>query len=189
MQTKDPKKDRGEQAENARKDAAIINRWLSEQRGKRAYRAAPKAGYAVSKIMRPLSAKFGAGKSGLTDHWEDIVGQRFARISRPVRFQGGRHGRTLLISAPGPAAALIMAAGSGIIDRANSYLGPGYIQHIKLVQTSMRDGQLSGARAKKTKDLTPAQKDELQSSLENVNDPDLKKALEKLGRHAISRST
>jgi len=188
METDGPKKNREKRSEDARKDAAIINRWLSEQRGKRAYRTAPKADYAISKIMRPLSAKFGAGKSGLTDHWEDIVGHRFAKISRPVRFQGGRNGRTLLISAPGPAAALIMAAGSGIIDRANSYLGPGYIQHIKLMQTSMRDGQLSGTPAKKTKDLTPAQKDELQSSLENVNDPDLKKALEKLGRHAISRT-
>lgn len=183
MQTEDPDKAR----EKARKEAAIINRWLVEQRGSRSYRAAPKAGAAISKIMRPLSAKFGAGRSGLTDHWESIVGKRFAKISRPVRFLGGRDGRTLLISAPGPAAALISAAGSSIIDKANSYLGPGYIRHIKVVQSSMRDGQLSGSKAKKTLDLTPAQKEELHTSLENVTDPDLKKALEKLGRHAISR--
>lgn len=173
---------------NARKNAAIINRFLADQRGRPSYRTAPKAEYAVSKIMRPLSAKFGAGKSGLTDHWEDIVGSRFARISRPVRFLGGREGRTLLITAPGPAAALITAAGQSIIDRTNSYLGPGYIRHIKVTQSRMKDSQLSGSKQKRAQDLTTGQKEKLQLSLEKVKDPDVRQALEKLGRQAISRT-
>lgn len=173
--------------DNLRRGRAVIDRWLKQQRGKRSYSAAPPAGRAVAKIMKPLSSKFGAGRSGLTEHWEDIVGPRFARISTPLRFLGGRNGRTLLIAAPGPAAALITAAGSAIIDRANGYLGPGYIQHIKVQQTKMRDGQLAGAKANRSKDLTPRQNEELQMSLENIKDPDLKTALEKLGRQVISK--
>lgn len=165
----------------------MINAFLKRQRGKRSYSAAPPAGRAVAKIMKPLSGKFGAGRSGLTEHWEDIVGPRFAKISTPLRFLGGRDGRTLLISAPGPAAALITAAGSTIINKANSYLGPGYIRHIKVQQSKMRDGQLAGAKANRTQDLTPRQKEDLQSSLENVTNVELKAALEKLGRQALSR--
>lgn len=174
-------------SDKGRFQKAVINRWLKQQRGQRAYSAAPSAGRAVAKIMKPLSGKFGAGRSGLTEHWEDIVGPRFARISTPLRFQGGREGRTLLIAAPGPAAALITAAGSAIIDRANSYLGPDYIRHIKVQQTKMRDGQLAGTKATRTRDLTPRQNEELQSSLENVTDARLKAALEKLGRQALSQ--
>jgi len=170
-----------------RKDAAIVNHWLKTQRGRRAYRAAPKADVLMSKIMQPLAAKYGAGRSGLTEHWEEIVGARFAKISRPVRFLGGREGRTLLISAPGPAAALISAAGQSIIDRANGFLGPGYIRHIKVVQSKMKDSQLSGTRRTRQQDLTLGQKEQLQSSLENIKDPDVKQALEKLGRQAYGR--
>jgi len=174
-------------SDKARRDRATIDRWLKQSRGRRAYKAAPSAGRAVAKIMKPLSSKFGAGKSGLTEHWEDIVGPRFARISTPLRFQGGREGRTLLIAAPGPAAALITAAGSAIIERTNSYLGPNYIRHIKVQQTKMRDGQLAGTKINRAKDLTPRQSEELQLSLEKVTDPDLKAALEKLGRQALTR--
>ncbi len=174
-------------SDKSRRDKAVINAWLKQSRGQRAYRATPPAGRAVAKIMKPLSAKFGAGKSGLTEHWEDIVGPRFARISTPLRFLGGREGRTLLIAAPGPAAALITAAGSAIIDRANGYLGPDYIRHIKVQQTRMRDGQLAGAKANRTQDLTPRQSEELQLSLENVTNPELRSALEKLGRQALTR--
>lgn len=176
-----------DKSDKSRRNATAVNQWLGQQRGKRAYRSAPKADRAISKIMAPLSGKFGAGRSGLTEHWNDIAGPRFARISTPVRFLGGRNGRTLLISAPGPAAALIMAAGSTIIDRTNSYLGPGYIQHIKVVQTKMRDGHLAGAKQKKSLDLTPGQTEQLKNSLENINDPDLKEALEQLGRHVYGR--
>ncbi len=179
MQQDDPEK--------RRKEAAKFNRFLAQQRGRREYQSAPQAAKAVSKIMKPLSAKFGAGRSGLTEHWEDIVGPRFARISHPVRYLGGREGRTLLISAPGPAAALITAAGQGIIDRANGYLGPGYIRHIKVVQSRIKESNLAGSRPNRTIDLTPGQTEKLKSSLEKVRDPDLKKALEKLGRSALRR--
>ena len=173
--------------DKSRRDAAILNHWLSEQRARPQYRAAPKADRAVAKIMKPLSAKFGAGRSGLVDHWEEIVGPRFARISRPERFLGGREGRTLLISAPGPAASLISAAGQTIIDRVNSFLGPNYIRHIKVTQSRIKDSQLAGASPKRTQDLTHGQQNKLKSSLEKIQDPDLRQALEKLGRHALTR--
>jgi len=147
----------------------------------------PKADKSISKIMGPLASKFGAGRSGLVEHWQDIAGTRFARISTPLRFQGGRDGRTLLIAAPGPAAALIMASGQSIIDKVNAYLGPDYIRHIKVIQTKMRDGQLAGGSHHKSSQLSPGDQRRLEDGLTDIQDDELKNALEKLGRHVISR--
>ncbi len=166
-----------------RQHRQAVNRWLESQRGRRAYRAAPRADKAMARIMRPLTRQFGAGSTGLRAHWAEIVGPRFAALSTPMRFQGHKAGRTLIISAPGPAAALIMASSHTIIERANAYLGPGYIQRIKLVQTRIKEQHLTGhTQQHVSPELSPSEMLNLQSTLEKVQDPDVKAALEKLGK-------
>ena len=165
-------------------DATAIAKWLEQQRGRPQYRPAPHARSAVARIMRPLSSKHGAGSTGLAAHWPDIVGSRFAKISKPVKFSGKADERTLLISAPGPAAALIMASSRQIIDRANTYLGAGHLKRIKVLQTKMKT-EVSGQPA--ARGLTQQAGDKLQSGLETVRDSDLKEALEKLGRRVLSK--
>lgn len=100
---------------------------------------------------------------------------------------GGKEGRTLVISAPGPAAALIMASSHTIIERANSYLGPGHIRHIRVLQTKMKTTP-SAARPHTPRGLSPQEEQTLKADLEHVKDPALKEALEKLGRNILSKS-
>lgn len=169
---------------NSRKDKVAISRWLENQRGRPQYRPAPHVSRAMARVMRPLSKTYGVGHTGLAAHWDDIVGARFAKISKPVKFSGGKDGRTLIIRAPGPAAALIMAASQTIIDRVNGYLGDGHIRHIRVLQTRMKTESI---RQAVPKGLTPRAQAKLQSGLENINDPDLKQALEGLGRKVIAR--
>lgn len=171
----------------SRRKNTEITLWLESQRGRRAWQAAPRSDKAISKIMRPLAKKFGAGSTGLANCWEEVVGPRLARISKPMRFQGDRDGRTLIISAPGPAAALIMASSNQIIDRANGYLGPGYLRRVKVIQTRITDTELSGSRQHKSADLTPLQKNALHSSLENIKDDGLKQALNNLGSQILAQ--
>lgn len=168
--------------ERETRDAA--GKWLEGQRGRPQYRAAPHARNAVAKIMRPLAKKHGAGSTGLASHWDAIVGFRFAKISRPVKFASGREGRTLVIAAPGPAAALIMASSNKIIERANGFLGAGHIRHIKIIQTKLRT---ETSRRPAPQGLTQQAGDQLQSGLESVGDAALKDALESLGRKVLSR--
>lgn len=172
----------------SRDDKQTITQWLENQRGRPQYRAAPSAGYAVSKVLRPLSKKYGGGSSALAlaRIWPEIVGERWSKISTPVRFVYGRHGRTLVISAPGAAAALIMAASGPIIDRLNTHLGPDHVKAIKIVQTKMR---MDGAKMRSTSGLRPTQAKALKDGLETVESDALKSALEKLGRGVLSQKT
>lgn len=168
-----------------RTDSLTVTRWLQNQRGSPQYRPAPHASKAIARVMRPLSHKHGAGSTGLAPHWEQIVGPRFARISRPVKITGRQGGRTLVISAPGPAGALLSAASDKILERANSFLGAGHVTRLKVIQTRIKTEEKV---ARVSQGLDPQTQDKLRSELENVTDPDVKQALEQLGRKVLSKS-
>jgi len=169
-----------------REDRQKINIWLESQRARPQFRSTPSAGMAVSRVMRPLSKKYGGGSSALSlaRLWPEIVGERWSKISSPVRFTTGRSGRTLVISAPGAAASLIMAASGPIIDRLNTHLGPDHVKAIKVVQTKMRT---DGASVKTKRGLRPSEALRLRESLNSVENENLKASLEKLGRGILTK--
>lgn len=172
-----------ESPERERRKRQILNAWMERQKGKPQYRPAPSAGMAVSRVMRPLSKKYGGGSSALalSRVWPEIMGARWAKISSPVRFTGGKDGRTLIISAPGPAAALITAQSAQIIQRLNGHLGAGHVARIRLVQSKMRAPTVPPAKA----GLSPRKEQGLQEGLSKVENAGLKQALEKLGRGVL----
>jgi len=169
---------------SAIKDDVTIGAWLKTQRGRPQYRPSPSAGRATAKIIRPFSAKFGSGVTAIEQSWRDIAGQRFAKISRPVKISGGTSGRTLTIEAAGPAGALIQASSGPILDRLNTFLGYGQVTRIKILQRK-RQEYLSPVKPAK-RGLTPRQEQQLHSGLEKIKNIDLKRALEQLGRHAMA---
>lgn len=171
--------------DETRKNKQTLNKWLESQRGRPQYRPAPTAGMAVAKVVRPLSKKFQAGSSAaiLLKHWPQIVGERWAKISTPVKFTGGKEGRTLVISAPGGAAALIMAASGAIIERLNAHMGEGSVSRIRLVQSKISAKAPAYTRKR---GLSPSEQDKLQKGLANIPEGGLKSALEKLGRGVLS---
>ena len=115
--------------------------------------------------------------------WPEIMGPRWSKISSPVRFLGGRNGRTLIISAPGPAAALILAQSGPIMDRLNAHLGSGHVTRIKVVQSRMT----IPTRVQAKKGLAPRQELELREGLSNMKNEKLKQAMEKMGRQILSK--
>ncbi len=169
-----------------REDKQTVNKWLETQRGKPQYRPAPTAGAAVARIMRPFSKKFGGGgasAAALSKNWPQIVGERWAKISTPLKYTGGRDRRTLVITAPGAAAALIMAASGPIIERLNAHLGEGYIARLRVVQTKMTARNIASVPKR---GLSPREEVQLQEGLSNLEDGGLKQALEKLGRRVLT---
>ena len=168
-----------------------ITRWLETQRGRSQYRPAPPLARPVTKIMRPLTRKHGSGVKILEPVWDKIMGARFAKISEPVKFTGAPDSRTLVIKAPGPASALIMASNTQIIDRLNAFLGPGYVRSIKVISGAVKSGTSRAAKTQISKPqankLPPETQKQLSSGLENITDPDLKAALEKLGEQVLAK--
>ena len=174
-------------SEDERQKRQKLTQWVETQRGRPQYRAAPNAGLAVSKVMRPLARKHGKGSSAiaLEKIWPDIMGPRWSKISSPVRFLGGKSGRTLIISAPGPAASLILAQSGPILERLNSHLGSGHVTRIKVVQSRMT----IPPRTQPKTGLAPRQEAELREGLSGVKNEDLKRALEKIGRNILSKGS
>ena len=176
--------------------------YLDLKRGRPAIKPAPRAARSVAKVLRPLSKKMGPSAGGLASNWPDIVGMKYARLSRPLRLHGSKDGLTLIISARGPAATLLQADGARIISAVNTYLGQGEVMRIKVVQGQMtgQAAPTSARRAVKHKPaaktaprgaakrgLTAAETDALQKGLADVDNDGLKQALESLGRGVYGR--
>ncbi len=174
-------------SDDKRHNRHVLGQWIEGQRARPQFRAPPSAGLSVSKIMRPLAKKHGGGQSAMALErvWPEIMGPRWSKISTPVRFLGGRDGRTLIISAPGPAAALILAQSGPIIARLNAHLGSSHISRIKVVQSRMT----APASSRPKRGLAPRQEIALQDSLAQVKNERLKHALEAMGRNVISKGS
>jgi len=169
----------------SRENRADIAKYLESQRGRPQAKPVRSAGVAASKVMRPLSKKFGSGASALNEHWSQIVGQRWAKISKPERFTGGRDGRTLIIRAPGAAASLIMASSGPIIDRLNGFLGESSVARIRVVQGQIKTEAYTPPPLPH-RGLTPTEENTLQSGLADMPEDSLKQALKKLGRGVLA---
>lgn len=178
--------DKSQNPERLRKERQALAQWLNTQRGRPQYRHAPHAAHSLSKVIRPLSKKHGAGLSPIIENWTAIAGKRFAKHARPIRITGGREGRTLIIKAAGPASALVAASSGQILERLNTLLGYGHIARIKVTSGAMETTSIPQTRQKAR--LSPLETEQLQSGLETVSDIGLKEALEKLGRAALAKS-
>jgi len=108
--------------------------YLQKHRGKPQYRHAPSASRATNKILRPLSRKFGPGVSSLRSHWAEVIGERWAALSKPTAIRGTTGAKTLHIEAKGPAAAMLQADSARILDKVNQFLGAGAINKIAVKQ-------------------------------------------------------
>src|SRR5688572_23623337 len=82
---------------------------LARKRTRPAYRSAPPAGRALSKLIKALDERFGQGADGLKARWREIAGEMIAARSEPVRLVKGRNGAggSLELRVDGPAATLI----------------------------------------------------------------------------------
>ncbi|MEL6688250.1 MAG: DciA family protein [Pseudomonadota bacterium] len=166
-------------------ERVTLDRYLEANRARPQARALPSAGMAVNRVMRPLAGKGQKRTSSalaLADIWPEIMGPRWSKISAPVRFKGSKDGRTLVISAPGPAASLILAASGPILERLNAHLGSGSVSTLQIVQAAPRPTQ---AETQPKRGLTPSEQSTLREGLTKLSNERLKDVLERLGREVI----
>ncbi len=154
--------------------------YLQKHRGRPQYRHASKAGRAAHKVLRPLSRKFGPGVSSLRSHWPEIIGERWAQLSKPTAVRGKMGAKTLHIEAKGPAAAMLQADSARILDKVNQFLGADAIAKIIVKQ----------GRIQMTIETPPPQtlKQQMHEKLEVENEDSLQAALDKLGAKLKSRA-
>jgi len=153
--------------------------YLQKHRGKPQYRHAPSASRATNKVLRPLSRKFGPGVSSLRGHWAEIIGERWAALSKPTAVRGTTGAKILHIEAKGPAAAMLQADSARILNKVNQFLGTGAISKIVIKQGRI---QVTAKKPINPKEPTP-------KTLEADGNYNLKAALDNLGQSIQSRKT
>ena len=156
--------------------------YLQKHRGSPQYRHAPQAGRATNKILRPLSRKFGPGVSSLRSHWAEVIGERWAALSKPTAVRGSLGAKTLHIEAKGPAAAMLQADSANILAKVNQFLGAGAITKIMVKQGRIR------IKSKPPQPEINVPPTHVYEKLETEGEDSLKTALDKLGSRLDART-
>lgn len=163
---------------------------LAQRRTRPAPRPAPKAGKALTGLVKDLDGRFGKGVGALQPQWREIVGERLAKVTLPLKLSRPRAGggATLELRVPGPAALLIQHQSADILSRVNLFLGPGSVERLRIAQGPLpRVAEVATPRATRSAAPLPAaQEARLTASLSGAPDG-LRQALARLGREVLKR--
>ena len=129
--------------------------------------------------------RFGFTQSAIVERWEEVVGERYARHSRPEGLafpRGQKDGGTLKIAVTGALAPMLRHVEPQVIERVNRLLGYAAVARIMLRHADM-EPRIAPAAAPEPVALSP----ETRSTLRDIADPDLRASLESLAQ-ALSGS-
>ena len=145
----------------------------------------------MSDIIDPVLAKRAGITTSLIQSWDEIVGTRLAGHSRPEQIKWNRRvgdddpfePATLVIACEAFAALHIQHETSEITSRINAFLGYPAIGRIKIVQKPVAKPEPEKSIPR---EISPAQKQKIVDTVSGVNDENLRKALERLGKNVAS---
>lgn len=159
--------------------------------GRRSGRARP-----VADHLKPLTRKC-FGRRGFADSdmivaWPSVIGAELARLSAPERViypKGRRSGGTLhLRIASGSIAVELQHMLPLLVERINGYFGYRAVDHVRLVQAPIpvptRDARNEAHREAMLGDADMA---ELTRMLGDIDDPEIRASLERLGASLMKR--
>ena len=150
----------------------------------------------VSKLLNPVIERRAGMTMDLLAAWEHIVGEQHCQHSRPEKLHWPRQASdddpfepaTLIVACEGGHALYLQHDSATIIERINTYFGFTAVARLKLVQKPI--GNLVSVRDQKRKQkkqpLPEDKKANLAAMLKDISDPDLRAALEKMGRGVFS---
>lgn len=145
----------------------------------------------------PNVARKAVGKRGFVDarilnDWPQIVGEDLSRHAHPDRLRyppGRRDSGVLTIRAMGPMATELAHLEAVVVDRINAHFGYRAVASIKILQappTRLPMGvKKAPRRAKPPAD--PARLASMRERLEDVEDPELRAILDRLGEAILRR--
>jgi hypothetical protein len=146
-------------------------------------------------LLDPVLRRRAGISIGLVQSWEDIVGPRLARNSRPEKIQWPRRiadddpfePAVLVIACEGTAALHVQHETGEIISRVNAFLGFSAIGRVRIVQKPVRPPQKAGRPIPRK--LSEEEKAGLSGKVGNIDDPELRASLERLGASVLGAKT
>ena len=142
---------------------------LSKHRARPANGQGERLSLRITKIMKPYTKNEGPGISMLQRRWKDLVGERLAKLSYPIKLTGKAENRVLTLEILPSASPIFqhqseMAASSG-----------GFLKDLKVVHKAT-PGQ-NGDKARKLRPLSAQERDQLNEGVASVKNPRLSQAL------------
>lgn len=140
----------------------------------------------LDKVTRPLGRRRGFTDATLISHWPAVVGPRLAAESMPERLIRRRDGSggTLHIRVDGPMALELQHLEPQVIERLNGFYGYNAIERISLRQAPVTKPSAGETLVRPSP--TAADARYLDESLDRIADPDLRRALNHLGRNVLA---
>lgn len=147
-------------------------------------RPMPALDRALRRTLAPILKEAGPAATTLESRWAEIVGQRLAAVTKPVRVVPGKTGATLHIQAPSAAAPMVQHAADHIMEKVSLATGA-TIKTLKIVQTAGRK-RAAATPAPPPRALTPDERADIDRALAPLQTPAIRDALEQLGEAVIS---
>jgi len=145
-------------------------------------------GRTVNRLTGRVFGKRGMDDGAIARHWPEIAGETLARVSVPEKIayeKGERTRGTLQLRVSNSALATeIQHSEPIIVERINTYFGYQAVARLRLIH-----GPVPAPRAKAPthRTLTPEEETALEDQLSDVEDDEIKVALEGLGRAMTAR--
>jgi len=152
-------------------------------------------GELVHPVIDPALSRRGFGLAGLVLHWDEIVGEEFAAVSRPIKVQwpvrpGGTPGQAgtaaaaLLVRAEPSCALELQHLAPVILERVNAQLGWRCIARLVLMQGPV--AARSAARHQSAPPFDQAAGAAAAALIGKGLDPSLQQALVRLGARVLA---
>lgn len=144
--------------------------------------------------IRAASQSRGFAVSRLLTHWNEVVGEQIASVSRPVEVTFGRQGigATLHLLTTGAQAPMLEMQKEKIVEKVNACYGYRAVHRVRITQTAptgFAEGQavFSPAPRRPAPQPDPEIGAAARDLASGVDSDDLRKALEALGTNVLAK--
>ncbi len=148
----------------------------------------------VGKVLEPVLARRAGMTLDLMKAWPEIVGEEFRETTRPEKINWPRRAHeddpfkpaVLVVACENSAALFFQHEQAAILERVNVFFGFEAIGRMTIQQKTV----VAAKSQKKIEPVKVTTDDEIRlaSILEEIDDPELKETLAKLGRGVIARN-
>lgn len=168
---------------------------MTQQSSQDNYGARPgrKLSELIGKVLEPIVARRTGMQVELLAGWKEMVGEEFASTTRPEKIDWPRRAHEddpfepgTLVVACEPASALFFQHELGpIVERTNQFFGFEAIKRVRIRQKPVSSGPDKLATSGK---LSNEEERRLEGALSDIDDPELRETLSRLGRGVMLRN-
>jgi hypothetical protein len=137
----------------------------------------------LTRVLEPAARRRGLAEAKLLAEWPTVVGSGLAARCHPVRLSRSpdRQGGILLLHVAGAAALELQHSEPQILERINGFFGYDAVSRLRLIQAPL-PRRLPPPVAPVRRSLPDAAELEIARMVSDIRDPDLRAALQGLGR-------